>query len=884
MFRIKKKGQEQNDQALCERRLNNLSQMPHQDLIDKYKIEFNKESGDPIGLSTKVAEQKLDKIGLNEIVVGHKYTAFTRLKEAVINPFNLVLMAIAVVSYITDVISEGEADWLTIGIIGVMVVVSSVLSFIQSQRSSMAASKLASMIANSAGVYRNGQLQEIDILDVVPGDIVKLSAGDMIPADVRFLSTKDTFIAQAALTGESAPVEKFAYSRLKNYESLTDLRNIGFMGSNVVSGSATAVVLLTGNDTYFGSMAKTLSNDKSMNAFERGVSSVSKLLIRMVFIMVPLVFVVNGLLKADWSNSLLFAVSVAVGLTPEMLPMVMTTTLAIGATKMAKQKVIVKQLGAIQTFGEMDILCTDKTGTLTEDKIIIEKYLTPDGKDSDEVLRFAYLNSRLQTGLRSEIDLAVIHRGDINGIGIADTTTVDEIPFDFSRRRMSVVIEDKNGKKILITKGAVEEMMDISSKIEINGKTVKFDDAQEKLAMKTYDKHNSNGLRMLAVAIKPLTHHNQENFGVGDESDMTLVGFIGFFDPPKESARDAVEALKKSGVHTVVLTGDSLGVAVLVCEKVGIKTKGALVGKDIENMDDNTLVEAARDCELFAKLSPAQKERVVRVLQEAGHTVGYMGDGINDAPPLHQADVGISVDTAVDIAKETANIILLEKDLMVLEHGVLEGRRTFGNVTKYLKMAVSSNFGNMVSVLVASVALPFLPMLPIQILIQNLLSDFSQIGMPFDNVDDDYLKEPRKWSTKSITTFMLFMGPVSSIFDISTFAILWFIFGFNTQANAPSFWAGWFIVGCLTQILVTLVARTGKIPFIQSMPSIPLLVTTLAVSVVACFIVFTPMAQTFNMNELSLSFIPWLVVLLIAYFLLVQTVKHYYKKWFKNWL
>jgi len=884
MFKFKKnQKEEQRAQALVERRLVSLSQLPTKELNEKYDIEFDKESNEPTGLTTKSADKKYDKFGPNEIVVGHKQTVLDRLMEATFNPFNLVLIGIAVVSYITDMFSAGEADWLTISLIGAMILLSGGLSFFQSQRSSMAAAKLASMIANSAGVFRDGVLKELDIKEVVPGDVIKLSAGDMIPADVRFLSTIDTFIAQAALTGESAPVEKFANSRLKNFESLTDLRNIGFMGSNVVSGSATAVVLLTGNDTYFGSMAKTLSNEKGLNSFERGVKSVSKLLIRMVIIMVPLVFLVNGFLKADWTASLLFAISVAVGLTPEMLPVIMTATFATGAVKMAKQKVIVKQLGAIQTFGEMDILCTDKTGTLTEDKITIEKYLTPDNKNSEEVLRFAYLNARLQTGLKSEIDVAVINRGETNKISIDGVTVVDEIPFDFARRRLSVVVQEASGKKVLITKGAVEEMLDISNKIELDGKVVPLTDKEKKLAMRTYENWNSEGLRMLAVSTKSLARHEREVFGVADEDELTLVGFIGFFDPPKESAKAAVNELHRSGIHTVVLTGDSLGVAKLVCDKVGIPTKIALTGNQIENMDDAALVKVVQNCQLFAKLSPAEKERIVRVLQEAGHTVGYLGDGINDAPPLHQADIGISVDTAVDIAKETANIILLEKDLTVLSHGVTEGRRTFGNVSKYIKMAVSSNFGNMVSVLFASVVLPFLPMLPIQILVQNLLSDFSQVGMPFDNVDSEYMKKPRKWSPKSITSFMLFMGPISSIFDISAFAILWFVLGFNSIDHAASFQAGWFIVGCTTQILVTLVARTGKIPFLQSRPSWPLTLTTLSVTVIACFIAFGQVAQKLQMNTLPLSFVPWLLLLLATYFVMVQMVKKIYIRIYKQW-
>lgn len=869
---------------LCEQRLGDISVLTYNELVDKYGIAYNTKD-DPIGLSSEIVEEKLEESGRNEISTGYKETTLHRLFEAIINPFNIVLIIVAIISYFTDIISNDEKDYLTIIIIFAMIAISSALSFFQSQRSSVAAAKLVSMIANTASVYRNNKLVEIDIRDVVVGDVIKLAAGDMIPADVRFLKTKDTFVAQSALTGESAPVEKLANSGARKHESLIDLKNIGFMGSNVISGSATAVVLLTGNDTYFGSIARSISNTKGKNSFERGVSSVSRLLIRMMLIMVPMVFVINGFLKQDWSLSLLFAVSVAVGLTPEMLPVVMTTTLATGAVKMSKQKVIVKQLGAIQTLGEMDILCTDKTGTLTEDKIIIEKYLTPDGIDSDEVLRYAYINSRLQTGLRSEIDSAVIKRARANGVSIDDIIAIDEIPFDFSRRRMSVIIEDADDHKQLITKGAVEELLNISTTVKIGGKIRKMSDDLEETILETYRKYSKQGLRMLAVAVKSLTdHYDKKNYGVSNEEDLTFVGLIGFFDPPKESAKAAIAELKTSGVRTIVLTGDNLNVAKLVCEKVGIDTEHTLVGLDVDQMSDAALLTATRECQLFAKLNPAEKERIIRVLQESGHTVGYMGDGINDAPPLHRADVSVSVDTAVDIAKETASIILLKKDLTVLSHGVTEGRRTFGNVSKYIKMAVSSNFGNMVSVMVASIVLPFLPMLPIHILIQNLISDLSQIGLPLDNVDDDYLLKPRKWSPKSITTFMLFMGPVSSLFDIICFVILWFVFGFNSMEQAILFQTGWFILGVLSQVLVILIARTGHIPFLKgNRPGKTLVVSTLIASAAALILVFSPLSRSFNMQTLPPIFLVWLIGLLLAYFVAIQLIKSAYKRLYNQW-
>jgi Mg2+-importing ATPase len=883
MLNPHKAKQQATNSAHCEHHLKSISSLHTKDLYKKYNIAFDK-TETPTGLSARDAEHKLDKYGENKIVLKHQDTTLTRILSALINPFNIVLAIISAVTYATDVLTSGEADWVTIFIILAMILVSSAVSFIQSERSSRAAAKLADLIENNASVYRNGELLELPMSDLVPGDIIKLSAGDMLPADARFLTTKDTFVAQAALTGESNPVEKSASSHVHDPDSITDLKNIGFAGTNIVSGSATAVIVLTGNNTYFGSMAKTLNNEKAKNSFERGVGAVSKLLIRMVIIMVPLVFLVNGFLKADWSASLLFAVSVAVGLTPEMLPVIMTSTLATGAVKMARHKVIVKQLGAIQTFGEMDILCTDKTGTLTENKVILEKYLNPRGRDDPSVLNSAYLNSYFQTGLKGLIDLAVINRAEATGLTHADYATLDEIPFDFTRRRMSVIIEDKTGKRTLITKGAVEEMLAVCSYIKTGNKTERLTATTRAAAMKTYEKYNDEGLRMLAVAERHISKNHTDEFTVNDEMDLVLVGFVGFLDPPKASARAAIASLKKNGIRTIVLTGDSVGVAALVCEKVGINSKHILTGKDIEHMDDAALVAASRNCELFAKLSPAEKERVVRILQEAGHTVGYMGDGINDAPPLHQADVGISVDTAVDIAKETANIILMKKDLTVLETGVLEGRRTFGNVTKYIKLAVSGNFGNMISVLVASAVLPFLPMLPIQILTQNLLSDFAALGFPFDKMDSEYMEKPRKWDPKSITTFMLCLGPISSLFDIACFAVLWYIFGYRDSETLALFQTGWFIFGTLSQILVIYVARTGKIPFLESRPGWPLALSTLAVGAVAVLFAFTTLADGFMMSPLPPTFIPWLLALLLAYFLLVQLAKHFYKKWFHDWL
>ncbi len=867
----------QENKAASEDRLRAFSTMPAASLYAALSSSAD-------GLTTEQVEAIQEEHGKNVITAGRKNTPLHRLREAVVNPFNIVLFVIAIITALSDVVFASSPDFLTVGIILALILLSSLVAFLQGERSNAAAEKLSKMISNKADVWRDGNLVEITIDEVVPGDVVKLSAGDMLPADVRFLTAKDAFLAQAALTGESAPVEKYADHRGTSKDALTDLTNIGFMGSNMVSGSATVLVLATGNDTYLGSMAKSLSGDRAKNSFERGVDSVSKLLIRLMLLIVPIVFLINGLTKGDWVDSLLFAITIAVGLTPEMLPMIMTSTLARGAVSMSRHDVIVKTLGAIQTFGEMDILCTDKTGTLTEDKIVLEKYMDVLGADDPRILRHAYLNSYFQTGLKNLIDLAIINRAVQNKLEpvLAAYTRVDEIPFDFVRRRMSVVLQDGTGKRQLITKGAVEELLSICSYVDMGGQVSPLTEESRRTVMETYSKYNQDGLRMLAVAQKNEVP-DVNVFSVADEQDMVLIGFVGFLDPPKESAKTAIAALSDHGVRTVVLTGDSEGVAAKVCGKVGVDTSHMLTGKDVEAMDDAALLTAVETCNLFAKLSPSQKQRVVRAFQTNGHTVGYMGDGINDAPPLHQADVGISVDSAVDIAKETADIILLKKDLMVLEEGVVEGRRTFGNIVKYIKMAASGNFGNMISIIVASIFLPFLPMLPVQILTQNLLCDFSQMGMPFDSVDHEYLAKPRKWETKSIKSFMAVMGPISSLFDILCFAVMWYIIGANTVELSPLFQCGWFVFGTVSQVLVIYMIRTAKIPFLQSNPSAPLYLSTLLVTAVVLITGFTGIAVGIDMQTLPLVFAPWLALLLAGYALATQLIKKVYVKRFGAW-
>ena len=838
----------------------------------------------PLGLSADEALERLEEHGGNVITSGAQNTALRRLREAVVNPFNVVLLGVALITLLTDVIYAAAPDFLTVVIILSLIAVSSAVAFIESQRSGAAAHRLSEMIENKADVIRDGEVREIPMDEVVPGDIVRLSAGDMIPADIRFLTAKDAFVAQAALTGESAPVEKFSELREPS-RALTDLSNIGFMGTNIVSGSATGAVLATGNDTVIGRVAKSISGGRAKNSFVRGVDSVSRLLLRLMLVMVPVVFLINGLTKGNWGGALLFAVTMAVGLTPEMLPVIMTSTLARGAVSMSRHKVIVKTLGAIQAFGEMDVLCTDKTGTLTEDKIVLERYLNLHGEDDRRVLRHAYLNSHFQTGLKNLLDLAIINRAREYGLEdlTGQYTRLDEIPFDFARRRMSVVIEDKAAKRQLITKGAAEEIIAICSFAEIDGKVVPLDDDIRRHAMEIYGRHNRDGLRMIAVAQKNEVP-GIEVFSVADERDMVLLGFVGFLDPPKKSAKAAIRALSDYGVRTVVLTGDSEGVAAKVCREVGVDISHMLTGRDVEAMDDRELGEAAATCNLFAKLSPAQKARVVAAFQAAGHTVGYMGDGINDAPPLHRADVAVSVDTAVDIAKETADIILLKKDLMVLEEGVIEGRRTFGNIVKYIKMASSGNFGNMISVIAASIALPFLPMLPVQILTQNLLCDFAQMGIPFDRVDGEYLRRPRRWDTRGIQSFMLYLGPLSSVFDILCFCVMGWTIGADSPAQQALFHCGWFVFGTVSQVLVIHMIRTGKIPFLHSRAAWPLLLSTLAVAAVALAVGFSGLSIGLDMAPLPLRYLPWLAALLLGYCLSTQLLKIVYVRRFHEWL
>lgn len=841
------------------------------------------------GLSSIEADNRLDLYGPNEIVYGKGNPWYSYLLSSFLDPFILILTAIALLSYFTDIVFApiGAKSWITIIIISIMIIISVVLRFTQEYKSQITADNLKDLVPTTTSVKREGENpKEFIMSEVVPGDIIHLAAGDLIPADMRIIECKDLFISQSSLTGESEPVEKFPYNE-NNYtnKNVSDLNNILLMGTIVVSGSAKGIVLQTGNNTYFGTIAESIAKDVGETSFEEGVKSVSVLLIRFMFIMVPIVFLVNGLTKKNWMEALLFSISIAVGLTPEMLPTLVSTNLAKGAISLSKKKIIVKRLSSIQNFGAMDILCTDKTGTLTQDKIILETHLDVLGNKNDRVLRHGYLNSYYQTGLKNLLDIAVIEYGNQLGFNKVTGTykRVDEIPFDFTRRRMSVVVESENGKRQLITKGAVEEMLSICSLVEIDNEVLPLTENLVKKVMTMVTKLNEEGMRVLAIAQKNDVP-SEDIFSIKDESNMVLIGYMGFLDPPKDTSITAIKALHDHGVEVKILTGDNDIVTKKIAKDVGIPICNVVLGADIDNISDEELYKLASKSSILAKLSPIQKERVISVLQANKHVVGFLGDGINDAQALKQADVGISVDTAVDIAKESADIIMLEKDLNVLEEGVIEGRRVFGNIIKYIKITASSNFGNVFSVLIASAFLPFLPMLPIQLLVQNLLYSISQISMPWDNMDDEYLREPQQWNAGEIGKFMIYIGPISSLFDIITFAILWFVFKANTVEMMPFFQAGWFVVGLVTQTLIVHMIRTRKIPFLQSNASMPVMIMTGFIIVLGIIIPFTPIGAYIGLASLPARYFIWLIGILIAYSLCIEIAKKLYIKKFNSWI
>ncbi|MDL2323983.1 magnesium-translocating P-type ATPase [Ruminococcaceae bacterium OttesenSCG-928-A16] len=855
----------------------------------------------PEGHTADKVEPLREAFGENKITRHKGDTAAKRLLRAFTDPFALVLLVLAVISFITDVVlaPPGQQDPWSVIIVLTMVFISGMLQFVQESRSSQAAERLSEMVETTIAVRRAGTgVQELPIDEIVVGDIIVLAAGDMVPADLRVLQAKDLFVGQSSLTGESEPVEKFADAREADGKEPLEMDDLAFMGSNIVSGSAEALVVNVGDNTIFGSIAQQLVAKKPPTSFEKGINSVSWLLIRFMCIMVPVVFILSGWHSGNWLDAFLFALSVAVGLTPAMLPTIVSANLAKGAVALSKQKVIVKSLNSIQNFGGIDILCTDKTGTITQDKVVLMYSLDIHGNEDERVLRHAFLNSYYQTGLKNLMDVAILnyaaehHEND----EWKEYCKVDEIPFDFARRRMSVVVQDKGGKTQLITKGAIEEMLAVCNYAEYQGKVEPITPELRKEIEEQVTGYNNDGLRVLGIAQK--TNPSPAGaFSVEDESDMVLIGYLSFLDPPKESTAEAIKALNQYGVGVKILTGDNDAVTRAVCKQVGLKVDRMLLGADIEKMTEQELENQAEEVEVFAKLSPQQKVRVVAALRSKGHTVGFMGDGINDAAAMRQADVGISVDTAVDIAKESANIILLEKNLMVLEQGIIEGRKTYANIIKYIKMTVSSNFGNMFSVLAASVFLPFLPMLPIQLLVLNLIYDISCIAIPWDNVDPEFLLVPRKWDTTSISKFMFWMGPTSSVFDITTYLALYFVLcpmlvggQFHTLGAAGQaafialFHTGWFVESLWTQTLVVHMIRTPKIPFIQSRASWQLGLFTTVGIVVGTIIPYTPLGAILDMAPLPAVYYPVLLGIVLAYIVLVTVVKKAYVKKYKELL
>ena len=855
----------------------------------------------PAGLSDFIVEASGDYYGPNLITQEKRETVLTRLLRAFVNPFTGILAALAVVSLVTDyfLAPAHSKELTTVLIIGSMVLLSGMMRFIQELRSNKAAQALSQMVKTTTAVTRkNGGTKELPIEEVVVGDIIDLAAGDMVPADLRILRATDLFINQSAMTGESEPVEKTgAAQQLPEKPTAIQMGNLAFMGSNVLSGSAQGIVYATGDETQLGMMAKGLAEVKpEPTAFDRGIASVSRILIRFMLVMVPIVFLLTALTKHNWLEALLFSISIAVGLTPQMLPMIVSTCLAKGAVSLSRKGSIVKNLNAIQNLGSMDLLCTDKTGTLTQDKVVLEYHLDVHGKEDPDVLRMAYLNSYYQTGLRSLIDDSIIEathkesekEESLRGLS-EQYSKVDEIPFDFERRRLSTLVTDSEGKHLLVTKGAVEEMLSICSQALYRGQLEPMTDALRGEVLHLMEELNDDGMRVIALAVK----ENPPTAGLlsaADERDMTLIGSLAFLDPPKETSQAALKALHEHGVETKILTGDNERVTQSVCRMVGLEVKGVLLGQDVDAMDDGQLTSAAAHTTIFAKLSPMQKARIVTLLRQAGHTVGFMGDGINDAAAMKASDVGISVDNAVDIAKESAQVILLKKDLMVLETGILEGRKVYANLIKYIKITASSNFGNMLSVLVASALLPFLPMAAIHLLLLNLVYDISCIALPWDHVDDSYLQKPRRWKADSISSFMLRIGPTSSVFDILTFALMYFVIcpqvvglPYHQIADAAQrlqfialFQSGWFVVSMWTQTMVVHMIRTERIPFLQSRAAWPVLVLGLLGCLFATAIPFTGIGQAIDLAQLPARFFLYLLGLLVGYMLLATWAKKAY--------
>ena len=843
--------------------------------LEKYKVKET-------GLSNKQAEENIRNLGLNEIKQAKPKKWYHYFLESLLTPFNLILIGISIILVYTDIYLAEVPSYANIIVIAILVIASTLLDFFESYKSNKAAEKLKEMVATTAVVIRNGKEVEVPVKNVTRGDIILLSAGSMIPADLRIIEAKDLYVGQSSLTGESDSVKKTVELENSDEEvdSIADLNNICFMGTNVISGSAKGVVIKTGDSTYFGKIAHTISSGKEKTAFQKGIENISKLLIRFMLIMIPLVFIIN-VQKHDIVLAFTFAVAIAICITPLLLPVILSSSLSKGAVRMSKKKTIVKKLDSIQNFGAMNILCTDKTGTLTEDRIVLEKYLDIKGEEDTRVLKHAFLNAYFQTGLKGSIDEAVIKRAEENNISDISKKykKIDEIPFDFSRRRLSVVVSDGT-KKQLITKGAVEEILNICTMIDYKGEVSPITKEIKSNIEKIAKELNEEGLRVVAVCQKN-DIENIEKFDVADEKNMVLMGFIGFLDPPKETAKESIEKLNNAGIRVIVLTGDNAEVTRCVCNKVGINSKNIVLGSKIDKLSDMALLRLTKKTNIFAKLSPIQKARIVRILKQAGNIVGYMGDGINDSPSLTNSDVGVSVDTAVDIAKESADIILLEKDLNVLLDGVTEGRRTFVNLMKYIKMARSFNFGEVVSVIIASACLPFLPETPIQLLVEGLLYDFGQMTIPFDNVDKELLEKPKKLDIKSLKRFMLFMGPVSSLFDLVVFTSLWFVF---MVRDVTHFQTVWFTYSIVSNLIGMHIIRTAKLPFVQSNAHKAVYISSTLLILVGIAVPFTALGAAIGLAPLALRDIGLIFAVTFLYCIIASIAKKIYIKKYKEWI
>ena len=848
--------------------------------VDEFLKRYNFSAN---GLKNEQVKENQARYGLNIIKQSKPKRWYHFLLKSLFSSFNIILLVITLLLIYTDVVLPETPSYANIVVILVLIVISSFLEFFEVFKSNKAAEKLKKMVSVKTTVIRNGREEKVPLDQVTVGDVVKLSAGDLIPADLKVIEANDLFLVQSSLTGESDAVRKNVVSDNKTenkIEDITDIDTICFMGTNVMSGTGKGIVFKTADDTYFGKVAQTIQIGKPKTSFENGIDGISKLLIRFMVIFIAVAFFINSI-RHDTLVAFTFAVAVAIAITPLLLPVILSSSLAKGAINMANKKTIVKKLNSIQSFGAMNILCTDKTGTLTQDKIVLERYLNINGEEDEEVLKYAFINAYFQSGLEGSIDKAIVNKIKKEKLYKVskEYKKIDEIPFDFSRRCLSVIVS--NGEeKLMITKGAVEEILSKCTTMEYKGQVSQMKSEDKRRLEEIAKNLNQDGLRIIAICKKQIIEEPLD-YTVKDESKMTLVGFVGFLDPPKSSAKEEIKRLNRDGIRVIVLTGDNEYVTKAICKEVDINTDKIVLGSQIEKLSDTALLRLLKKTNVFAKLSPIQKSRIVQVLEKGGNVVGYMGDGINDAPSLNSAEVGVSVDTAVDITKETADIILLRKNLNVLTDGVIEGRKTFGNLLKYIKIAVSSNFGEVISVMIASLVLPFFPLTPIQLLVQSLLYDLGQLSLPYDNVDKEYVQKPRKWDLKSIKRFMYYMGPTSSIFDLVVFALLWFVFGIRT---AELFQTTWFCYGIISTMMGLHVIRSSKRPFAETHASKAVYATTILISLVTLLIPFTALGKIIGFTPIPLTYIAVIIGVAFLYCMLASFVKKLYIKRYGEWL